>query len=85
VLVHVPDGFLDAPTSIATGVVAAGAIAVALRGARKELDDRTVPMAGLVAAFVFSTQMLNFPVAGGTCSGGPWPPCWSGRTPRCCA
>jgi cobalt/nickel transport system permease protein len=66
VLVHVPDGFLDAPTSIATGVVAAGAIAVALRGARKELDDRTVPMAGLVAAFVFSTQMLNFPVAGGT-------------------
>lgn len=63
---HVPDGFLDAPTSIATGVVAAGAIAVSLRGARRELDDKTAPMAGLVAAFIFATQMLNFPVAAGT-------------------
>ena len=63
---HVPDGFLDAPTSVATGVVAAAAVAVALRGARRELDDRTAPLAGLVAAFVFATQMLNFPVGAGT-------------------
>ncbi|MBF4160104.1 energy-coupling factor ABC transporter permease [Nocardioides acrostichi] len=63
---HVPNGFLDAPTSVATGVVAAGAIGLALRGARRELDDRTAPMAGLVAAFVFATQMLNFPVGAGT-------------------
>src|SRR3954468_11908940 len=63
---HVPDGFLDAPTSVATGVVAAAAVGVALRGARRELDDRTAPLAGLVAAFVFATQMLNFPVASGT-------------------
>jgi cobalt/nickel transport system permease protein len=63
---HVPDGFLDAPTSIGTGVVAATAVAVALRGARRELDDRTAPLAGLVAAFVFATQMLNFPVGAGT-------------------
>ncbi len=63
---HVPDGFLDAPTSVATGVVAAAGIAVALRGARRELDDRTAPMAGLVAAFVFAAQMLNFPVGAGT-------------------
>ena len=63
---HVPDGFLDAPTSIATGVVAAAGVAVALRGARKELDDRTAPLAGLVATFVFAAQMINFPVAGGT-------------------
>jgi cobalt/nickel transport system permease protein len=63
---HVPDGFLDAPTSIATGAVAAVAVGVALRGARRELDDRTAPLAGLVAAFIFATQMLNFPVASGT-------------------
>jgi ABC-type Co2+ transport system permease subunit len=61
--VHVPDGFLDAPTSVATGVVAAVGIGIALRGARRELDDRTAPLAGLVATFVFATQMLNFPVA----------------------
>jgi cobalt/nickel transport system permease protein len=63
---HVPDGFLDAPTSVATGVVAAAAVAVALRGARRELDDRTAPMAGLVATFVFAAQMINFPVGAGT-------------------
>lgn len=63
---HVPDGFLDAPTSLATGVVAAAAVAVSLRAARRELDDRTAPMAGLVATFVFAAQMINFPVGAGT-------------------
>ncbi|MGW4494352.1 energy-coupling factor ABC transporter permease [Streptomyces sp. NPDC004376] len=64
---HVPDGFIDAPTSAVTGVVAAGALAVSLRGARRELgEERAAPLAGLVAAFIFAVQMLNFPVAAGT-------------------
>lgn len=63
---HVPDGFINAPVSAVAGVVAAGAVAVSLRGARRELDDRTAPLAGLVAAFIFAVQMLNFPVAAGT-------------------
>ncbi|MFE5405760.1 energy-coupling factor ABC transporter permease [Streptomyces sp. NPDC056580] len=63
---HVPDGFINAPVSAVTGVVAAGAIAVSLRAARRELDERTAPLAGLVAAFIFAVQMLNFPVAAGT-------------------
>ncbi|WP_218826974.1 energy-coupling factor ABC transporter permease [Actinomadura meyerae] len=63
---HVPDGFIDAPVSVATGAVAVAGVAVALRGARRELDDRTAPLAGLTAAFVFAAQMLNFPVASGT-------------------
>ncbi|MFE7756741.1 energy-coupling factor ABC transporter permease [Streptomyces sp. NPDC057429] len=63
---HVPDGFIDAPVSAVAGVVAAGAVAVSLRGARRELEERTAPLAGLVAAFVFAVQMLNFPVAAGT-------------------
>ncbi|MEU2622548.1 energy-coupling factor ABC transporter permease [Streptomyces sp. NPDC007157] len=63
---HVPDGFIDAPTSAVTAVVATGALAVSLRGARRELDERTAPLAGLVAAFIFAVQMLNFPVAAGT-------------------
>ncbi|KAA6218086.1 energy-coupling factor ABC transporter permease [Streptomyces filamentosus] len=70
---HVPDGFINAPVSAAAGVVAAAAVAVSLRGARKELGgspeaggDRVAPLAGLVAAFVFAVQMLNFPVAAGT-------------------
>ncbi|MFE6766477.1 energy-coupling factor ABC transporter permease [Streptomyces sp. NPDC057689] len=63
---HVPDGFINAPVSAVTGVVAAGAVAVSLRGARRELNERTAPLAGLVAAFIFAVQMLNFPVAAGT-------------------
>lgn len=63
---HVPDGFLDAPTSIETGVVAAVGVGVALWRSRRELDDRTAPLAGLVAAFIFATQMINFPVGAGT-------------------
>ncbi|GAA3160929.1 energy-coupling factor ABC transporter permease [Nonomuraea roseoviolacea] len=63
---HVPDGFFNAAVSGSAGAVAAAGVAVCLRGARRELDDRTAPMAGLVAAFIFAVQMLNFPVAAGT-------------------
>jgi cobalt/nickel transport system permease protein len=66
VIVHVPDGFIDIPVSIATGAIAIGGIGICLRGAQRELDDRTAPLAGLVASFVFAVQMLNFPVAAGT-------------------
>jgi cobalt/nickel transport system permease protein len=64
--VHIPDGFIDAPTSAAAGVVAAGGLAVCLRRSADALEDKQAPMAGLVAAFIFAVQMLNFPVAGGT-------------------
>lgn len=63
---HVPDAFLDAPTSLATGGVAIAGVALALRRSRGDLDDRVAPLAGLVATFVFAAQMLNFPVAAGT-------------------
>ena len=63
---HVPDGFLDAPTSLATAGVAARGRRPRLRGARRELDDRVAPLAGIIATFVFAGQMINFPVAGGT-------------------
>lgn len=63
---HVPDGFFDLAVSVGAGAVAVAGMAVCLRGARRELDDRTAPMAGLVAAFIFAVQMLNFPVAAGT-------------------
>lgn len=63
---HVPDAFLDTPTSIATGALAVAGVALALRRSKGDLDDRVAPLAGLVATFVFAAQMLNFPVAGGT-------------------
>lgn len=63
---HIPDGFIDVPTSVAGGVLAVAGLAYCVRRAQAELDDKLAPMAGLVAAFVFAVQMLNFPVAMGT-------------------
>ncbi len=63
---HAPDGFLDASTAIATGVLSAAALGVALRRSREELGEAQVPVAGVAAAFVFAAQMVNFPVAAGT-------------------
>ena len=63
---HIPDGFIDAPTSVAFGVVAAAGVGYCLRRGSADLDERAAPLAGLTAAFVFAGQMLNFPVAAGT-------------------
>ena len=65
VALHLSDGIVDAPTSLAYALVAAIGLAVAAAGARVDLDERTAPMAGLVAAFVFAAQMVNFPVLPG--------------------
>jgi cobalt/nickel transport system permease protein len=64
--VHIPDGFINAPTSLAAGAVAAGGVGVSLRRAAHTLQERQAPLAGLVAAYIFAVQMLNFPVAAGT-------------------
>lgn len=63
---HVPDGFLDARTAVAAGVLSAAGLALALQRVRRVVPPRRVPLIGLAAAFVFAAQMLNFPVAGGT-------------------
>ena len=63
---HIPDGFINAPTSLAAGAAAAGGVGVSLRRAARTLQDRQAPLAGLVAAYIFAVQMLNFPVAAGT-------------------
>ena len=63
---HIPDGFIDIPTSAAFAAIAAGAVALSLKGAKSSLDDKTAPLAGLTATFIFAVQMLNFPVAAGT-------------------
>jgi cobalt/nickel transport system permease protein len=63
---HIPDGFINLPTSAGFGAAAAGGIWYSLRRAAAFLDDRRIPLAGLAAAFVFAAQMINFPVAAGT-------------------
>ena len=63
---HIPDGFLNVATVATTSVLSLGGIANAVRVANQKLKERQVPLMGILAAFIFAAQMLNFPVAGGT-------------------
>ena len=63
---HIPDGFLDTKTTIATAVFSVTGLGTALRYAKQHLQSREIPLVGLTAAFIFVAQMLNFPIAGGT-------------------
>ena len=65
VAMHMSDGIVNAPTSAIFGVIAVAAIGLCAVKARTELDERTVPLAGLVAAFIFAVQMVNFPILPG--------------------
>lgn len=63
---HIPDGFLSAPVWAPLWAVAAAGIAGCVRAVQRSFSDRAVPLMGMMAAFIFAAQMLNFPVAGGT-------------------
>ena len=63
---HAPDGFFSLPISAAGYALAAAAVGFAIYRANRSLNERIVPMMGVMAAFIFAAQMLNFPVAGGT-------------------
>jgi cobalt/nickel transport system permease protein len=83
VAMHISNGIIDAPVSAAFAMLAAAAVTFCVIRARRDLDERLAPLAGLVAAFIFAVQMLNFPVLpgvsghllGGTLAAilvGPW-------------
>jgi cobalt/nickel transport system permease protein len=63
---HIPDGFLNVATVATTCAVSAGGVGNAVRMVNKKLGEKQVPLMGVLAAFIFAAQMLNFPIAGGT-------------------
>jgi len=63
---HAADRFLSVPVSIAFWVVTAVVTAIAVRRTNRNLDERSIPLMGVMAAFIFAAQMFNFQVAGGT-------------------
>ncbi|MGH3658496.1 MAG: energy-coupling factor ABC transporter permease [Micromonosporaceae bacterium] len=62
---HIQNGIIDMPISLAFLGVAVVGFAVCVNRARHHLDERLAPLAGLVAAYIFAVQMLNFPVLPG--------------------
>lgn len=63
---HIPDGFLDLRTTIATNVVSVGLLVYGVRKVNRTLTPSRVPLLGVSAAFVFTVQLISFPVVGGT-------------------
>jgi cobalt/nickel transport system permease protein len=81
---HIPDGFLSVSVAVIGWFLMAVLVFLAIRQTRLQLSEKQIPFMGILAAFIFAAQMINFPVAGGT-SGhllggtlaaillGPWP------------
>jgi cobalt/nickel transport system permease protein len=63
---HAPDGIISAPIAIAMWIVTLSILAIAVRRTNETLDERSVPLMGVTAAFIFAAQMFNFQVIGGT-------------------
>lgn len=63
---HIPDGFLSTPVWLGLDAVTLPAIGYVARRARTELEETRVPLLGVMGAFVFAAQMINFPVGAGT-------------------
>jgi cobalt/nickel transport system permease protein len=65
---HIPDGFLTPPLWGSLDAIGAGALFFGLRHTARTLKERTVPLMGVLSAFVFAAQMVNLPNVGGTSS-----------------
>jgi cobalt/nickel transport system permease protein len=65
-LLHIPDGFLSFIVSAVCWAISAMVLSVAISRTNKSLGEKQVPLMGVMAAFIFAAQMINFPVAGGT-------------------
>ena len=65
-LLHAPDGFFSTPVAAAFWVITVVVLGISLRKAGDQLDEKAVPLMGVMAAFIFAAQMFNFQIPGGT-------------------
>ena len=63
---HIPDGFLNIVVSLIFWLATIIMVGLAISKTNKTLGEKQIPLMGVMAAFIFAAQMLNFPVAGGT-------------------
>ena len=63
---HIPDGFLSSNTWIPAWLLSAGGVGFCLKKTSAILKERMIPLMGVMSAFIFAAQMINFPVFGGT-------------------
>ena len=63
---HIPDGFLTLAVSLIFWAITLVMVGLAVSKTNKSLGEKQIPLMGVMAAFIFAAQMLNFPIAGGT-------------------
>jgi cobalt/nickel transport system permease protein len=63
---HIPDGFLNLAISLIFWAATLMMVGLAISKTNRTLGEKQIPLMGVMAAFIFAAQMLNFPVAGGT-------------------
>jgi cobalt/nickel transport system permease protein len=63
---HIPDGFLTNRVAVSLDAISGASILFAARRVKLDFSGHVIPLMGVLAAFVFAAQMLNFPVLGGT-------------------
>jgi cobalt/nickel transport system permease protein len=63
---HIPDGFLSAKVNVFTWIISLVAVSVCLKKTARLLEDKMIPLMGVMSAFVFAIQMIDFPVVAGT-------------------
>ena len=63
---HIPDGFLSTPIWAGFAAASVPAVGLLARRVQRELAESAVPRLGVMGAFVFAAQMINFPIAAGT-------------------
>jgi cobalt/nickel transport system permease protein len=63
---HIPDGWVDLPTSAAGAVLAGGAVAVAGRRTAARLKERATTLPAVLAAYLLVAQLPVLPLGVGT-------------------
>ncbi len=62
---HIPDGILSAPILVGFGAVSAVSVVYSAKRAEAATGANRIPLLGVLGAFVFAAQMVNFPVGPG--------------------
>jgi cobalt/nickel transport system permease protein len=63
---HIPDGFISPEISIVTFIITVVFWIISFKKVKNSLDERQVPVMGLLTALFFAAQMMNYPIVGGT-------------------
>jgi cobalt/nickel transport system permease protein len=63
---HIPDGFLTTPVIFTTYLGSSTTLVFIWKKILEQFNQQSIPKVAILAAFIFITQMINIPIAGGT-------------------